>query len=816
MFLHPGAKLAQKVDIQGALYTSVAKTHGEEAATTIIAASRTIQQHRAALHEPPTTEVTHHALLKYHAALAYLLDTAKLRPELDTPLLWVNAFDPEDHAAIADLRYDRLATLFNLAVNEANLATAAYRHRRTDPTALRRTTKHFQLAAGFFRVASDQPTPGGVHVMTCDLHPTALRALQYAMLGNAQQAFYLLCVHNATTGGALLARFAMGARDFYDVAAETCRDGGSGEARVMARVGLPAAALAALCEARAHDASAAAARDAHDVGQELGRLPRAAAAIGAAQSASKALDVLSSANPNGNPGGGGGGSGAGGIHVLREKLDATLAEMQHDVAQRLESVEEENRQLYFVSVATTLPQLGCHQSVKAGDVTKALAHGPADAGMVDNDGTVQRLGAFAQLPDVSDPHATEMARRYADMAESATAAAIARLNTMGSNVRHASADGASQCQAARAYLEKRRHEQQGAAPLTLAGEERQAVDMIQAAQRGGGVAILREKRAAVIGQAECIRLDIEAVEDVLQKEDAQDRELKGKVGTRRTSSHELTYQYRNKLTKLRSNLEQAANADLMVYNALNTHATAMDAMIQLDVSGMVQAALQAAPVTTDAHGAQMEQLISALEKDALDVDGALGQKDGIVERLEKEKELDNAFRATNSVHQEAQDVVELLCSLVEARYGQLKHEATVVCDDLAARAARTSGMAQQLGQLSGGDGAGDGMDAAARKNQTMMVIYKHQAAAIKFTETHTHLEQGAHFYAKEQANVSILRRDVDDYVLARQTECSELMAHASGAGGPAGRGSGGNPYAPMGNTPQAPAAGYHGQYRGHR
>lgn len=751
MFLQPGAKLAKNVNINAALYESIRSTRGEEIAMSVVTPCRAVQELRAILHEPPTTETTRDGILRYHRALRCVLEDGGVSPNIKIPLLWVSAFDAEAHTEQCDLRLDIVSALFNLAVNEGALAIAASRRHRTDEDALRSATKRFQFAAGFLRAAAALPTPGGVRSVTLDLWPVTLHALEAVMLGNAQQAFFLFCQENGTTPS-LLARLSSGAHEFYSVAADICRDPDVSDSHVNALVGRPASALAAYCAAVAQSCAAQALHDSGNVAQEILRLRYTRDATSAAFPALDAVDASTLAA----------------LRPLKEDLLAALRSLADDVANRLESAEEENRKFYLETIPTSLPSIVPHQSVKAADIEKVLSSASLD----------ERILPFADLPPVPDAAATGVAARYAEAAAHLVAEHVAKLNSAAADATHAASRISRAVTSARAAVStaatKRMQPSQTSLSTSLTEEEHRAVDVLKFAKTRGGINALKELQAQVLALADQTHRDIDDIEKMLRDEEEQDRSLRNYVAPRRQNSHQLTTGYRAKLGKLRTNLEQAANADAIVSNQVQVHSDAITAISNLDVDAAVTARLDASRLSTPTSSAginnsDVDRIAQELEDLRKESETLCARKNNVLHQLELVKAKDNALAATATI-EEGDEETERFSALLDEKYGDVKDTAINLVNDLENIAERITALLAQLQDddvRSADDFANNSQDEGTKK---MLEIFKHQAAAMKFRETMDHLHQGIHFYSKEQENIASLKKEVKDFITARDLE----------------------------------------------
>lgn len=739
MFLIPGAKLAQKVDVNTALYNVIVSTRGEEPASKTIPACRAFQQLRAALHEPPTTEATRRAIKRYLTAFNYVINENKVPSVLPIKLLWFNAFDATDHCVVSDINIDHISSLFNLAVCEATLASVAYRQRRTDPEAMKRTARHFQMAAGYFRAASQLPTPGGMRNVTCDLYPLSLNALEMVMLGNAQKVLYEITLEGGTAP-AILARFAVGARDFYQIAEESCREPDVVNTCINGYVGRPAAALAAYFDVVAQSAQAAASRDAHDMPQQLARLEKAQKSLNVGLKTIHVLDTSSLAS----------------VAALRDTLLEELNTLGTRIATRKEEAEDENRTVYFTVPASKVPEIVSRQSVKPASVENVMSEELLD----------HRLLPFGGLPEPLSEDASGIVAQYSDMASKEVAEQAALLSTSASHLREAmmQVEEAVSSQRRAALDESSKPEPTESSTLE---EEQKAIDAIQFSHDRGGLSSLRELQSQVNSMAGEAKSMVQSTESLLYAEDAEDRQLRARIQVSRPKSADLTQPYWTKLAKIKNNLEQAANADLIVGGQIDGHTAAISALDGIKVLDFIAPSA----MTTTSKEPQTLARVDAIAIDAeVHVAAAkeqLERKDSIVQDFEKKRHMESALKITSTISEKGAEV-EQVSAIIEREYGELREQSRTACSEMKRIADNLKEAVARLREPTRGD------DTLGEARRRMNDIYKNQAAALKFIELVGHLEQGADFYAKEQDNVVMLKTDIEGYVTARRTEAVEM------------------------------------------
>lgn len=738
-FLTPGAKLARKVDIHSGLYEAVVTTRGEAAAATIVPSCRVLQELRGVVSEPPTTEATRKALVRYVSALDYVQDRVELPAEFPVELLWVNSYDGNDDCAGTDLGLDRVACIFNLGVCEASLAAVAYRARRADPDALKAAARHFQLAAGYMKLAGELPTPGGLRAITCDLYPQALLACEYAMLGNAQQVLYEMTVEE--NGPALLlARFAAGVRDYYRIAAETCSDPDLISTCVNGYLGRPAAALADYFDVVAQSSQAMACDEAHNMAEQLTRLKNATASCAIGLKTAQELSTVKLAS----------------VTELRSRLIAALSKLGGELKERSMTADTENKAIYRVTALERVPVLVGRQSLRSASVADVLNAEPID----------ERLRGLEKLPSPSAAELSGVPARYTEMAASLVAAEVASLETISSHLRevvvHAESAVGTTRAAAVVVAPPSAHVRGSSSSM----EDQRAIEAVRSAQTRGGLKMLRESQAQVLSLAGEAQSQVQSIESLLSTEDAEDRQLRARVHVTRPTSQELQQGYLAKLLEIRNNMEKAANADKLVERQINYHAPAISALSGVDVTGLVPPSAASQSPGAASPNDHMAAIAADLETLLTTAKQMLASKDDLVQELEKVKHLENPIVVTAKVTagpSEASDCKHIL----EQTYGALQKRSELICSDMKHSSQTISDTVVRLKVPVADTGA-------SRAQSTMNEVYKHQAAAIKFSELASHLESGGSFYAKEQDVLLMLKGDVEGFCVARGTEAIEI------------------------------------------
>lgn len=803
MFLQPSYKPAKKVNVQAALYSSVVTSRGEDAAAMVVGACRTVQQLRSAAHEPPTSEKTREGLLKYLRVLKHILDDCRVlgssmmttststlsANDWEIPLLWTSSLDPEAFAEVSDLRIDVLGVLFNLGVNEAELASEAYGHKGDG---FRTAAKRFQAAAGFFDTASEMPTPGGVGSVTSDIWPPTLRCLRYIMLGNAQNVFLKICAEN-NTSMAVRARLAAGIRDFYILATESLRSSHMTDPRLMGMLGNPAAALAAYFDVLTQSNAASGARQSGQIGMEIVRLLEAQKTLEAAKEKFKQVDANSSLFS---------------VQRLHKELPERLRKMESDLITREATAREENRKFYFDTLPENLPPIVPHQSVKVAKVEDVL----------NAVGLPQEVAPFSDLSPAGEdcgidgiPSAS-IAGRYSMATTEYVADCAAKAVKSSSNARAALDEigqatklaGDAVAKMERAVIESSSFTDRLGTGNYLSAEEQRAVDAVRLVQTKGGTTALRKQQMQVVVQAKKATEQIDLIEKMLRDEEEQDTKLRSYAPGRRPNSMQLTSEFRSKLGQMRTNLEQAANADKIIAHELDEYGQPIIAIMQVDIDTAVNARLGTAAkmsrsLNNNGDGNEVATISRKLSELQSQAETLFAKQDDAVEALEAKRRKEKPLIATAKLNDESSVTAgaeaDAFNQLMESAYGALRKNLQDICASLEANTVAVRAQLKRLRELT--EGAGRSITEVDEGTRAMLELFKHETAALKFGECFEHLQQGMSFYVKESENVKSLHHQIAKYCKSRNDEFQRILNEGGGSGsrgGGSGGGSGGGGY----------------------
>lgn len=798
MFLQPSYKPAKKVNVQAALYSSITTSRGEDAAAMVVGACRTVQQLRSAAHEPPTSEKTREGLLRYHRVLKHILDdcrvlgssmmttstTSSSTNNWEIPLLWTSSLDPETFAEVADLRIDVLGVLFNLGVNEAELASQAYLSNTDD--GYRTAAKRFQAAAGFFDIASEMPTPGGVGSVTSDIWPPTLIGLRYIMLGNAQHVFLEICERN-NTSDAIQARLAAGIHDFYNQAAEKLRSSHYRDPLLMGILGNPAAALAAYFRVKTELSAASGARQSGKIGMEIARLVEAQRTLETANEKFKLVDTNSPLLS---------------VHKIYEALAKRLPEMEQDLITREATAREENRKFYFDTVPEKLTSIVPHQSVKVAKVNDIL----------NAVGLPQEVAPFSDLSPMGEdcgidgiPSAS-IAGRYSVATTGYVADCVAKAVKSSSNARAALDEIRQAVKLAGDAVAKMERTAVEASPFAdrlgtgnyLSAEEQRAVDAVRLVQTKGGTTALRKQQMQVVVQAKKATDQIDLIEKMLRDEEEQDTKLRSYAPGRRPNSMQLTSEFRSKLGKMRTNLEQAANADKIIAHELDEYGQAIIAIMQVDVDTAVNARLGTAAkmsrsINNGDDGNEVAGISRRLSELQSQAQTLFGKQDDAVEALEAKRRKEKPLIATAKLNDESSSTAgaeaDAFNQLMESTYGALRKDVQDISASLEANTAAVRAQLKRLRELT--EGAGHAITEVDEGTRAMLELFKHETAALKFGECFEYLQQGMSFYVKECENVKMLHDDIAKFCKSRNEEFQRILSEGRGSGGSGGGGGSG-------------------------
>ncbi|CAN8063039.1 unnamed protein product [Agarophyton chilense] len=596
------------------------------------------------------------------------------------------------------------------------------------------------MSAGYFHHAATLPTPGGIRNVTNDLYPVTLKALEMAMLGNAQQVFYEITLE-ARTAPSILARLAIGVRDFYAYAHETCLDPDIVRSWVNGCVGKPAGALAAYYDAVAQSCQAKAHHDSYEMAQQLAHLAHAQKLTSLALKEAKALDTSTLIS----------------IAKFRDELVMDINALSKDLDLRKEQADDENRMVYFQSPASSLTPILNRQSVKSAAVDKILSEEPLD----------ERVQTFGDLPAPISVEQSNIVSRYTDMVAHEVAAINASISTAAADLRDVISRSEEAIEAGR---ERAVSIARQSVPTQKDSQEsdEKAVNMVRQTQQGGGLRYLRELQVQVINMAADVKGKVDHISSMLHGEEADDRHFRASLpSTVRPTSLELTHSYRSRLAKLQTNLRQAANADAIVASEIEKHSQAISDLEQLSLEGLKTSPSSFNATQSASLSAHVETMAEKMQMEISNGRKWLLEKDDILQSIEKKKALETPQNVLGSVSDEEIDI-DYIQALVDREYGTLKGSAFSIRTNMTRACDTLSSAIAKLQQPREED------EERMRMQVRMKEVYKAQTAGFKFKEISGHLREGAKFYAKEQDNLARLAEDVKGYAAARREEAHQL------------------------------------------
>ena len=190
-------KQTERVDLRRSLHAFVEASYSTEQADAHRNAFEEVHVLRERVRLATLTEKNHAAtvatLARYYRVVTSLrtrFGAAVEDSEFAVQFVWRDAFRPPEKVARADLQYERVCVLFNVA---AALSYAGAAQKRGDEEGLRRACQLFQQAAHAVESVQGLLADGGGGAgsgPTADLSAEALGAWRGLMLAQAQQCFY--------------------------------------------------------------------------------------------------------------------------------------------------------------------------------------------------------------------------------------------------------------------------------------------------------------------------------------------------------------------------------------------------------------------------------------------------------------------------------------------------------------------------------------------------------------------------------------------------------------------------------------------------
>ena len=228
-----------------------------------------------------TPEQKRETLLSYYRALRVAegrFPISKQAGHVNLPFTWTDAFDTKRKATVSDAKFERCATLFNLA---CSWTTEACDADRDDAEGAKVAARAFQRAAGAFAALEkigEKAVPGArrgdADTPTMDVSKECAAAMGSLCLAQAQKCVFDKAARDGKSRGAL-AKLAKQAHLFY-AEAEAALAASPLSEHIDASWRVHVGAMAALHLAEAEAAAAAALADDEDgIGPKIARLTRA-------------------------------------------------------------------------------------------------------------------------------------------------------------------------------------------------------------------------------------------------------------------------------------------------------------------------------------------------------------------------------------------------------------------------------------------------------------------------------------------------------------------------------------------------------------
>ncbi|KAL3151227.1 hypothetical protein ABBQ38_013068 [Trebouxia sp. C0009 RCD-2024] len=154
------------------------------------------------------------SLIRYYQGLTVVQQHFPMGRKKDGILVefpWYDAFQSNKRAASDSVAYEKASVLFNLAAvcSQQSLANDL----ATDG-GLKGAARHFQEAAGYFKLLHDVAAPQLDEIPSFDISPSCTEMLELLMLAQAQESFYLKA-NRDKKNPAVLARLAAQVSQFY-------------------------------------------------------------------------------------------------------------------------------------------------------------------------------------------------------------------------------------------------------------------------------------------------------------------------------------------------------------------------------------------------------------------------------------------------------------------------------------------------------------------------------------------------------------------------------------------------------------------------
>ena len=681
-----------------------------------------------------TPEQKRETLLSYYRALRVVesrFPISKQAGHVNLPFTWTDAFDTKRKATVSDAKFERCATLFNLA---CSWTTEACDADRDDAEGAKVAARAFQRAAGAFAALEkigEKAVPGArrgdADTPTMDVSKECAAAMGSLCLAQAQKCVFDKAARDGKSHGAL-AKLAKQAHLFY-AEAEAALAASPLSEHIDASWRVHVGAMAALHLAEAEAAAAAALADDEDgVGPKIARLTRASRELAAGARA------VRSAN---------------GVSV---GLITALMSLKDTIDRDLQKHSRENEVVYMVRVPAyeDLPELGAAAMVKpAPPAPESLdAAGETLFSNIVPESGFTALSKYTELVDATIREETDVLALASDEARAALAEMelpellIAAEAGAASAVPGGAGDAAA---AAGAGL-----------PAPLAEE-------VAAAQRAGVSAGFRGDVARLREAHDACAHRVDATERALDAEATEDEACRGAYGGdkwTRPPSAALSRNLREKVAAYRQNLAQAFRSDESLRARV---ADASEGVLRLLEPESMAAATPAlrAPMVSTSDGDVLAELRAATS----DLEAIGAERAGIEATAKAIKERDNIMAKVMAA--ENPGAHEALFERELEKYDEVK----------AAVASNVSSQADVLGRLRREREAfARAYDVDGWRAASAIHAEATRDALAHYRELASGIERGTTFYAGFAAATTQLLEEAEAWVESRRREKAQLEA----------------------------------------
>lgn len=681
-----------------------------------------------------TPEQKRETLLSYYRATRVLesrFPISKQAGHVNLPFTWTDAFDTKRKATVSDAKFERCATLFNLA---CSWTTEACDADRDDAEGAKVAARAFQRAAGAFAAlekigekAVSGARRGDADTPTMDVSKECAAAMGSLCLAQAQKCVFDKAARDGKSRGAL-AKLAKQAHLFY-AEAEAALAASPLSEHIDASWRVHVGAMAALHLAEAEAAAAAALADDEDgIGPKIARLTRASRELAAGARAVRSANGVS----------------VGLITALMSLKDAIDRDLQKH--------SRENEVVYMVRVPAyeDLPELGAAAMVKpAPPAPESLdAAGETLFSNIVPESGFTALSKYTELVDATIREETDVLALASDEARAALAEMELPELLIAAEAGAASAvpGGAGDAGAgAGAGL-----------PAPLAEE-------VAAAQRAGVSAGFRGDVARLREAHDACAHRVDATERALDAEATEDEACRGAYGGdkwTRPPSAALSRNLREKVAAYRQNLAQAFRSDESLRARV---ADASEGVLRLLEPESMAAATPAlrAPMVSTSEGDVLAELRAATS----DLEAIGAERAGIEATAKAIKERDNIMAKVMAA--ENPGAHEALFERELAKYDEVK----------AAVARNVSSQADVLGRLRREREAfARAYDVDGWRAASAIHAEATRDALAHYRELASGIERGTTFYAGFAAATAQLLEETEAWVESRRREKAQLEA----------------------------------------